>query len=298
MYRVAVLVVTYNRKKLLLENAKAILKQTFSAFDYYIIDNNSSDGTEETIKELFLSDARIHYIKLDENIGGAGGFCYGLRLILEKEYKYTWIMDDDAIPEPNALEILIQEADKIKKDEFSYLASKVLWTDGSICLMNKCVPAKKEKKNLLYTQDRLTRIEHSSFVGCFVNNHIARQVGLPIADFFIYMDDVEYTLRLGEKAPAFYVENSIIIHKTRVNSSAGIELAPPEKLDRYRYAYRNRIYCYRYRWKMKWLKITILYMLETWHVLRKSKSMRFKRIRIIWSGYMKGWKYNPPILFS
>lgn len=293
MNSVAILVVTYNRKEMLVQNIKAMLQQTYREFDYYVMDNASTDGTEQLIQELIQSDSRFHYKKLNKNYGGAGGFYYGLKYILNHEYQYSWIMDDDAIPEPDSLEKILQAADQIGMNQFSYLASQVLWTDGNPCLMNVCHEVKgKQETNYSYPQ-----IDYSSFVGCLVNNKVAKKIGLPIPEFFIYMDDTEYTLRLSGTRPAYLVKTSKIIHKMPSNSTAGIETAPLDKLPRFRYAYRNRIYCYRYRWQMNEIKIIILYILESLRVLRAHPKHQWKRIGIIWKGYKEGLKFKPDIRY-
>lgn len=296
MSSVAILVVTYNRKELLVQNIQAMLQQTCQDFDYYVMDNASTDGTEEYIKELIQSNPHLHYIKLNKNYGGAGGFYYGMKHILSQDYAYSWIMDDDAIPEADALEKILKAAHQIGSDHFSYLASQVLWTDGSPCLMNVCHEVNTKKKNNI-ADENLSQIDYSSFVGCLVNNEVARKIGLPIPEFFIYMDDTEYTLRLSGTRPAYLVRDSLIIHKMQTNSTAGIETAPIEKLPRFRYAYRNRIYCYRYRWHMNELKIIILYILESLRVLRAHPEHKWKRIKIIWNGYREGLGFKPEIRY-
>ena len=97
---VCAVVVTYNRKNLLIECLEALRKQTRPIQGIYLIDNASSDGTPELlfekgyIKELPLKNMSepwvneskinnlfngnntiiIHYVRMDENTGGAGGF--------------------------------------------------------------------------------------------------------------------------------------------------------------------------------------------------------------------------------
>lgn len=88
--------------------------------DILIIDNASTDGTYEYIKDL-LNDARILYFNTGANLGGAGGFSYGIRLATEKGYSYCWIMDDDTIAEKDALSELIVASDKV--ENFSFLCS-------------------------------------------------------------------------------------------------------------------------------------------------------------------------------
>ena len=298
MNSIAILVVTYNRKHMLLENINAILNQSYKEFDYYVIDNASTDGTEDYVKKIIQSDKRLHYIKLNNNYGGAGGFSFGLNYALCHNYAYSWIMDDDAIPEADALKILVDTADKLGKDNFSFLASNVLWKDRTPCLMNVCIPSKMDKGNSRQKKTDLMSIDYASFVGCFVNNIIAEKVGLPISEFFIYMDDIEYTLRLKAECQAYFVKDSVIIHKMPVNSNAGIEMASDEKMFRFSCAYRNRVYCYRYRWKMGEIKIVLLYILESYRVLRVNPDKKWKRIKIIWDGYRSGRKFKPEIQYA
>ena len=98
------IVVTYNRKEFLKENLEALINQTFNKFDLLVIDNNSSDGTDELLNEFKNKYNNIDYIKLSENIGGAGGFNKGMKEAILRKYKYAWLMDDDTIPCENSLE--------------------------------------------------------------------------------------------------------------------------------------------------------------------------------------------------
>ena len=77
MNKYAEVIVTYNRKKLLKENIEALLNQTFKDHDILIVDNNSNDGTKEMVAEI--QDKRIKYYNTGKNLGGAGGFAFGLR---------------------------------------------------------------------------------------------------------------------------------------------------------------------------------------------------------------------------
>ena len=75
MKKVAAIVVTYNRKKLLLENIKALLAQTYRNLDILIIDNCSTDGTKDAIQE-YIKNKSIIYVNTGSNLGGDGGFQY------------------------------------------------------------------------------------------------------------------------------------------------------------------------------------------------------------------------------
>lgn len=294
MNSVAILVVTYNRKELLLENIKAILGQTYSDFDLYIIDNASTDGTQEVINNT-IKDKNIRYFNTGSNLGGAGGFAFGLKLILPQKYNYCWIMDDDTIPDSNALAELVFSAKKIN-NEFSFFASKVDWIDGSLCKMNSVVIQYEIiKEHLNECRFGLLPIKNCSFVGCFINVSVARKVGLPIKEFFIYGDDSEYTLRLSENKQGYFCVGSTIVHKIPNNYRIGIAEAPVDRLNRYSYEYRNRIYIYKNRNKYGIFRITYIYIKECLKVIFRSKNYKLKRICIICFGYFKGMRFKPTI---
>ena len=66
-------IVTYNRKKLLVEAIQSLLTQTEQPKYIVIIDNASTDGTKEMVEQSF-SDKRILYDRLNTNQGGSAGY--------------------------------------------------------------------------------------------------------------------------------------------------------------------------------------------------------------------------------
>uniref|UniRef100_UPI0006234592 glycosyltransferase n=1 Tax=Lactobacillus sp. N54.MGS-719 TaxID=1637512 RepID=UPI0006234592 len=81
--KVVAVVVTYNRKKLLQKNIKALLAQTYKkSLDILVIDNASTDHTKESIQQ-YIDNGDIIYINTGKNLGGAGGFNFGMRRAAE-----------------------------------------------------------------------------------------------------------------------------------------------------------------------------------------------------------------------
>jgi len=68
-FLVSVIIPTYNRANLLPRAIKSVLNQTFKDFELIIVDDGSTDNTEEVIKEFQRKDERIKYIKYDKNKG-------------------------------------------------------------------------------------------------------------------------------------------------------------------------------------------------------------------------------------
>lgn len=102
MGRVCIVVVTYNRLELLKEVVESLRNQTYTECQILVVNNGSTDSTLE-----WLSLQSDIITITQENCGGAGGFHTGMKYAAENEYDYCWVMDDDVISEPNALEELI-----------------------------------------------------------------------------------------------------------------------------------------------------------------------------------------------
>lgn len=89
--KITIMINTYNRLKELKECLNSIFMQTYSNYEIIIMDDNSSDGTEEYCKQL-LKDERIKYFRNNENKGQA----YGKKEYFSKATgKYLIFCDDD-----------------------------------------------------------------------------------------------------------------------------------------------------------------------------------------------------------
>lgn len=289
-------VVTYNRKKILEENIEALLNQTFENHDVLIIDNDSNDGTEKMVSAI--QDKRIKYYNTGENIGGAGGFAFGLRKAIELGYQYAWIMDDDSIPEKEALMSLVKKGQAIN-NEFSYLASLVYWTDGNLFDMN--IPdfhynSRLELRLDMIRRNKLLLIDTCSFVGCFVNLKYAEIAGLPISEFFIYGDDQEYTARLRKFAPAYLDFDSAIVHKAPSNKGADVALADETRINRFFYQARNGMYIARKNRKVGRRLRVIGGRIKK--ILRVAPDHKAKRIWVTCKGTISGFFFNPKIEYA
>lgn len=290
---VVTIVVTYNRLNLLKENIDALLLQTVST-DILIIDNNSTDGTREYIDNL--NNEKIKYKNTGKNLGGAGGFAYGIKKATEMGYKYAWIMDDDSIPESNALEMLMDVVGT--GIPFSFLASMVYWTDGRIFPMNRpTIQTIKDENVSMIRNCKVFPIENCSFVGCFFPLNLTYQVGLPISEFFIYGDDSEYTRRLRRIAPAYWVMNSEIVHKAPTIDGADIATADYSRIQRFFYQVRNGIYISRKSGYRNTVKYIGKIFKRIGRVIRLSKDHKIGRILTLVKGSIKGFSFNPEIEF-
>jgi len=98
MAKLTVLMATYNAAEFLPYSIKSILNQTLSDFIFLIIDDGSTDNTEEIVKSF--NDERIKYFR-KENSGLGDSLNYGLKLA---DTELIARMDADDIALPNRLQ--------------------------------------------------------------------------------------------------------------------------------------------------------------------------------------------------
>jgi rhamnopyranosyl-N-acetylglucosaminyl-diphospho-decaprenol beta-1,3/1,4-galactofuranosyltransferase len=238
---VCAVVVTYNRKELLIECLEALENQSLPLDAIYIIDNDSIDGTLELLyekgyvyeipstkaskpyeKTLKKDEILIHYLRLPENTGGAGGFHEGVKNAYEKGYNWLWLMDDDAIPKDDALEKL---SEYFRTENLSALANLKVDMDGNILSQHRGLFNFKDPSNIVIPitdkkleQHETLEIDHASFVGILINKTAISKAGLPKKEFFIHFDDLEYCIRLRQEGKILLIKNSVIVHKEHRNN--------------------------------------------------------------------------------
>lgn len=287
---IATIVVTHNRKELLLTCIQCLQKQTYHT-DILVFDNASNDGTDDAVKHL-VETGTIYYENTGKNLGGAGGFHYGIHCAMQLNYDYFWVMDDDCLAKPNALEHLMKRALKMTTS-FGFLCSKVNWTNDELCDMNRQKSTPYRDTTDFHSEQ--VPVSMSSFVGLLLPRRVVQKFGLPIKEFFIWSDDWEYTRRISRQLSCYLINQSVVVHAMKNNTVVNIATDQPERLPRYRYFYRNDVVLYR---REGLIGMCYLVAKNVWHslqVLRFSHGSRLTKLGIIWSGFFAGLRFHPSI---
>lgn len=229
----SVIVVTFNRLDLLKICLEQISRQTLPFAHTVVVDNCSTDGTAAFLEEYTQNRPDILSLKTEENIGGAGGFAFGAARVPE-DSDYVLFIDDDAILDEHFLEEIDKE---IEPDVKAYTGS--VYTDGQIHTSHR----RKLTNRTLLTMQEVPAAEYAapffmcdigSFCGMLVAYDLIRQIGLPAAEYFSQLDDVEYSMRVLPYSRIKNVNAAVIDHRANINA--------PQKLNwRAFYSYRNWI---------------------------------------------------------
>ena len=107
--KISVIIPTYNREKLIVKSVKSVLRQTIKNIEVIVVDDGSSDNTEEALKKI--KDKKLKYIKLSKNSGACKARNVG---ISESIDKYIVFHDsDDYYDIPNIEQEKILDFDRI-----------------------------------------------------------------------------------------------------------------------------------------------------------------------------------------
>ena len=201
---VLAIVVTHNRLELLKRCIRHLQAQEVRP-DILIINNQSTDGTED-----FLKTSGVDFVT-QENSGSAGGWSRGIKEGWERNYKFVWMMDDDGFADPQALKNLLR-----------------CWTDDAICISSLVVKENKPEE-LVFGMPRMNRRNFPVifarkrkfltvaelgaagtkypyahlFNGALISLHAIRQVGNVDRSYFMFGDEVDYYFRM-RKVGAIY----------------------------------------------------------------------------------------------
>ena len=245
--RVTAVLVAYNRRELLREALEALAAQSRPVDRLIVVDNASTDGSTEVAEEMLEEwGGRARLVKLDKNTGGAGGFAVGIAAaVADEETEWVWVMDDDTVPGSDALAGALDTFERyraIGQDDLAVMGSRVVWTDGEDHPMNtpKAKIRAGQAERMRAADVGAMEIRSISFVSAFLRAPRVRELGLPVADYFLWNDDFEYSARLLRGARGLYAPASVVTHKTAKRGSSDADPGA-----RFFFEVRNKLWVFR-----------------------------------------------------
>jgi rhamnopyranosyl-N-acetylglucosaminyl-diphospho-decaprenol beta-1,3/1,4-galactofuranosyltransferase len=236
--RTVAVVVAYNRRDLLIEVLDALAVQTTPVAAIVVVDNASTDDTAAVVRERY---PHVDLVSVPRNTGGAGGFAIGAaRAVVRRDADLVWLMDDDTVPTDTALQALLTSIGD--DDGVSLAGSRVVWTDGQDHPMNtpRTKPFVRAEERRAAEARGAVPVRSSSFVSMLVRADAVREHGLPIADYFIWNDDFEFSMRILRRSRGFFVPASVVVHKTVKLGATDVDPGA-----RFYYEVRNKVWLIR-----------------------------------------------------
>jgi GT2 family glycosyltransferase len=227
--KISAVIVTFNNVEMLENLLEDIYMQRRFPDDVIVIDNASWDYTENMVRSNY---PKVRYVKLIENLGSAGGYHEGIKLATESS-DFIYTLDDDVRLNPDTLSEILKGFYQLEKSSPSRI--------GAVRSVGKGHP-----------EDVPTKLDICPWRGTLFKTSIVREVGLPSPDYFLYGEDLEYSLRLAKKGYCFYwIPESICQERYRDrDGKTHVEIFGKRSVcyqDPFRlyYAFRNEISIYK-----------------------------------------------------
>lgn len=298
MKRIIAVVVTFNRKDLLQRCLSAIAAQTRPCDAIVVVDNGSSDGTSQSLADNWGQQVQVFV--LSRNVGSAGGFSAAFRIAYAQGADLIWAMDDDVLPEPDALQKLLDaEALLDARGIARAFVCSVAWTpEGEVTN----VPTVDPRRNRIHYMNWPFLLEHglvpvsrSTFVSFLMSREVVTRYGLPLAQMFIWGEDTEYTYRITQDCPGYVVGNSRALHVRSMSGLLSILTETnPVRLGYHRFHVRNHLYITRKRlgWR-GWTRAVLTEHVRTiFQLLLRGDPTR---VAVVFSGVIDSLGFQPSI---
>jgi len=220
---VAVVVISWNGREDTLSCLQSLLSVEYTPLSVIVVNNGSSDGTEEAVREGFRN---VVLVRCEENLGFAAGNNVGIRRALELGADSVLILNNDVEVEPGFITPLVDvlgrrpDAGGLCPKILCYEARGRIWFVGA-----RFNPRTGHGRHLKYRkpddpQDTDVReTERVCGAALLVSKTVLREVGLFDPDLFLYCEDIEWSLRGKAQGRKHYVvPTSRIYHKVAAKS--------------------------------------------------------------------------------
>jgi GT2 family glycosyltransferase len=194
---VYVVVLTWNQREVTLECLESLAQTTYPNSRVVVVDNGSTDGTEQAIKARFPA---VEVVVNERNLGYPGGCNVGLRHALRHGAEYVFAINNDVSIDRACLDELVGEI----APDVGIMTPKVYFADEPDRIWS--VGARRNPLTLEFTgrgDRQLDRgqwdevVEQDYLVGCahFFSRALLEEIGLLDAGYFLYYDDPDICIR-------------------------------------------------------------------------------------------------------
>jgi rhamnopyranosyl-N-acetylglucosaminyl-diphospho-decaprenol beta-1,3/1,4-galactofuranosyltransferase len=209
--RVLAHVHTFNDAEVIEQALDALRRQTRPPDAILIVDNASTDGTLDRI----VSEG-ITVIRNSANLGSSGAVGKGFTYAIEQEFDWAWILDADSVPEPDALENLLGFYEHLplpQQEHVSFLACRL--APGSNASENRPILLTRSSIEFVSIDDDVGYCRCDCFIwsGALFRMAAVAKTGLPSADYFIDLSELEYGYRAQQLGLTGYIVNSGLLHQ-------------------------------------------------------------------------------------
>jgi GT2 family glycosyltransferase len=287
---VAAIVLNYNGFDETKECIESLVAAGFSLSAIYLVDNCSPDRSGEKLKQLF---PEVKFSQVGYNSGYGAGNNYGIRKAVSDGFPFILIINNDVVVHPGFLQPLIGELRN--REDVGAVTGKVLYKDlphiinaaggkfsKVLCMginlrIGEYDDLRAEKKEIDFIPGMLILLKRD----------VIERVGLLDETYFLYFEDIDYSLRIKKLYKMIYTSASTVYHK----SGGGIKGKMYTETYLYYYT-RNRFWFFRKMHSGYTFYILIFSLLNCMQksliVLAGKSDDRKRKLFSLWKGFFAG----------
>jgi GT2 family glycosyltransferase len=219
------------------------------------------------------SDVPVVFIRTASNLGFAGGNNVGLRYMLNNDFQYAWLLNNDTVIEPDAVDALVRYVQQHTSEKMGITGSKLRLyhkpevLQGLGAVFNKYSGTSKiigaqQVDNGQFDQS-VSHITYAIGAAMFVSRPFLEEVGLMSEEYFLYNEENDWSARAhltGWKVGV--AVDSIVYHKQGASTGNSPKKSKLQ-VKALNYKYRGKILLYKKYYKPQ---IVFLYI----HLIRRS----------------------------
>ena len=215
--RVAAVVINYNGLEVTLQAVRSLRQMTYPAFDLVVVDNGSTDGSQEALARAFPD---LLQERVEINQGSSSGYDHGLRWAVERGYDYVLLLNNDIEVEPDMLTRLVEAAEAdpaigcVGPKCYFHGDRQRLWSAGGVLRFQESVTRERgygEIDRGQYDQD--AEVDYVNGCAILIRRAAALAAGSWDPVFFICVDDADFCTRVKRKGfRCFYAHRAVLYH--------------------------------------------------------------------------------------
>lgn len=120
---ISIIIPTYNRASILSQTLDSVLSQTYSNWECIVVDDGSTDDTEDLLAQYCEKDHRFKYCKRPQEAPKGGNVCRNLGFELSKGEFVKWLDSDDLLSH----DLLFAQINALKHSEEKYVLITSKW---------------------------------------------------------------------------------------------------------------------------------------------------------------------------
>lgn len=219
MKKVAIITLTYNKSE---RATKPFLNSLYeftdeACFDFFVVDNASTDGTVEYLKDFATHHKNMTLIFNEENLGYSKGNNIGIKKALEGEYEYIALLNNDILLTPNWLE------NTIKGFELDESLGMLSPRNNEKCKLTPKNYLSGYKKYLSKFKKPLKYVVTPFFSCVVIKRNVIDEIGLLDENFTpAFFEDNDYSFRAMYSGYSLAYINSVFIFHNHSTTSKSI----------------------------------------------------------------------------